>query len=83
MNILADHQPFTLVKHWGMGGIMVRTIGTPGHNNTNRRFHLLHRADLQARYGCVIPGAHRRHQGANKTYHVPDGQGVQAEYSGR
>ena len=49
MNTIGNHQTLALVKHRGVGGIMVRPIGTSRNNDPHRRFGGLHRPHLHRR----------------------------------
>ena len=49
MNAVANDQPFTLMKHRRMCGVMVRPIGAPGNNDADWWLIGLHGPDLHWR----------------------------------
>ena len=46
---LVDNQPFDLMKHRGMGGIVIRTVSPARRNNAYRQRMVFHRAYLHRR----------------------------------
>lgn len=47
-DVFIDHQPFALVEHRRMGGVMIRAIGAARRDNANRRLLGEHGANLHA-----------------------------------
>ena len=69
MDVPVDHQPFDLMEHRRMGGVVVAAKGAAGHDDADRRLLRQHGADLHRRgmgaqhLAAAIGGARRQIEG--------------------